>query len=191
MSGLSINDILIKIDQRLDDVRVIDGSAPPVSLDPLSEVGLYLTSDRLLADLYRQYLEAQRHYVLTIQKHGSDSPMSETAAYMADSAFCSMETRLIELRQEKELAAKVARVQEAQKMAYIKDMQARQAAYAQRGIKQPQKITRIPKQMTRQPLTGALNTAFWALFAMAFLQNEQNIAMKTRPVANDFSKAAA
>ena len=186
MSGTSINDILAKIDQRLDDLRLTDSSLPPVSLDPLSEVGLYITIDRLLADLYKQYLEAQRHYITCIETHGKEDVMTEIASDMADSSFCAMETRLIELREEKECADSVARVQEAQKQAYIEEMAQRQAVYAQRGIIQPQSATSVEYSNHNQK-----DLSFWVLFALSYLQQEGVSPVIQTPAACEFAKVAA
>ena len=187
MSGLSINDILSKIDQRLDDLRMTDMSAPSVSLDPLSEVGLYITNDPLLADLYRQYLESQKHYIASIQTHGKDAPMTEIASDMSESAFCAMETRLIELREEKELREKVMRVQETQRQRYVEEMKSRQAEYARRGIQQPQALTNIQKPVSSHKDNNNTNASFWALFAISFLQQENEMNRYEGPAASEFA----
>ncbi len=168
MSGRTINEILAKIDQRLDEVRLSDYSEPLQSLDPLSEVGLYISSDRLLADLYRQYLEAQRHYITSIQTHGTNAPMTEIASDMSDSAYCAVETRLIELREEKEISERVLRMQLRQRNAYH--------AKTKQNIKHD---------------GDNQNIAFWTLLAFSVLQQKENIPTCGRPATFDFTHAAA
>lgn len=195
MDGLSINDILNKIDARLDDLRLTDDTAPIVSLDPLSEVGLYITSDRLLADLYRQYLEAQRNYINSIQDHGKDSPMTEIASDMSESAFCAMETRLIELREEEGMAERVLRLQEKQRSEYIETMKKNQAEYARRGIKQPIAINPEKEEsINDNTMTSGdqnINMQFWAVFALSFLQQEQQMQENYKPAVLEFARVAA
>lgn len=191
MSGLSINDILHKIDARLEDLRLTDESVPIVSLDPLSEVGLYITSDRLLADLYRQYLEAQRHYITSIETHGKDAPMTEIASDMADSSFCAMETRLIELREEKGMADRVARMQAQQRDKYVEEMQSRQAEHARRGIKQPQAMDRAQVANRNMNQHNNMDMGFWALFAMSFLSQEEHNEPVQKHTLSEFTRVAA
>ena len=197
MDGLSINDILHKIDARLDDLRLTDDTAPVVSLDPLSEVGLYITNDRLLADLYRQYLEAQRNYISSIQDHGKNSPMTEIASDMSESAFCAMETRLIELREEEGMAERVMRVQEKQRAEYIDKMKQNQAEYARRGLRQPVAINAEKDHgmnngnALNYAADQTMNMNFWAVFALSFLQQEQQMHETYKPAANEFSRVAA
>ncbi|MCB9964431.1 MAG: hypothetical protein H6855_03900 [Rhodospirillales bacterium] len=187
-TGTSINDILIKIEQRLDVLSLYEENPAPVSLDPLSEAGLYITSDRLLAELYRQYLDSQRHYVQTLQTHGKDAPMTEIASDMAESCFCAMETRLIELRQEKDLTEKVTRLQDSQKKAYQQELQQRQKTQARRGLPSSD---RSDQKKTNTAKISVDNMAFWTLFALAFMQQNQDIMKDCKPAATDFTKAAA
>ncbi len=195
MNGLSVNDILNKIDARLDDLRLTDDTAPVVSLDPLSEIGLYITNDRLLADLYRQYLESQKHYITSIQTHGKDAPMTEIASDMSESAFCAMETRLIELREEESLAQRVMKLQEQQRETYIEDMKARQSEYAKRGIQQPMTIntanTSNSNNIYNAEPSQQTNLGFWAIFALSFLQQEQEMYHDYKPATMEFTRAVA
>ena len=192
-ASASINEILGQIEQRLDTIRVFDKDAKPVALDPLSEVGLYLSNDRLLAELYRQYLEAQRNYVTSLKQHGADSAMTEIALDMSESSFCAMETRLIELRHQEEMKAKVERVQKKQREEYEQEMQKRQAEYARRGIEQPEQIrvntADIKQVQTAQKAQSKEQNMFWALMAFSFMGND--MLEPSRPAKMDFSQAAA
>lgn len=191
MNGASINDILAKIDQRLDMLKLIDDNAPKVTLDPLSEVGLYLTKDRVLSDLYRQYLNAQRNFIQTVTQHGKDSPMAEIARDMSESCFCAMETRLIELRHDSELTARVEAVQQKQREAYIQDMKARQETYARRGIRQPQAMpTNVrPETLPVPARMPADSLMIWAMLAVSMTE-AQTIA-HTNIARMSFTRAVA
>jgi|MDSW01.1.fsa_nt_gb hypothetical protein len=180
----TIQDILGQIEKRLKTLEVFDTSAPTVSLDPLSEVGLYISRDKLLADLYRQYLEAQRNYIISVKRHGAQDAMTEIAQYTADSAYCAMETRLIELRGNPEMQVQIERVQKKQRAAYESDMKKRQEEYARRGITQPDGIS----QQTRHKETNKSSNMLWFMFMISMMEQEMERSRATRM---HFARAAA
>ncbi len=105
--------------------------------------------------------------------------MTEIASDMADSSFCAMETRLIELREEKGIADRVARLQQQQREKYIEDMKARQA------------INQTCMTTNYNPLQED-HIGFWALLAMSFLQQQEApIAFIEKPATLEFTRAAA
>lgn len=57
-----------------------------------------LSSDSILAALYKEYLESRIRWKKLVQSHGGHDPMVSVAADMLDSAYGAIETRLIELR---------------------------------------------------------------------------------------------
>lgn len=187
---MRIEDILLQIEDRLETLRLNDSNPAPVSLDPLSEVGLYLSVDRLIADLYRQYLEAQRQFVLALGEHGADDPMTEIAKDMSESCFCALETRLIELRQDETLAARVEKVQKDQRAAYEREMAARQADYARRGIKQPalpETEQNITTHAARKETRLSKNLSWWAMMALSL--SETLDPARTPAAGRAFSRA--
>lgn len=66
----------------------------------LSELDAFCQLDSLLAALSRQYRQAKQDHAAACAEHGPDSFLSEIAADMEDSAWCAMQTRLYELRQD-------------------------------------------------------------------------------------------
>lgn len=94
--------------QRLDAIRPADVKkrAPTA----LSELEAFIQTDDLLADLNKQYLEAKRERKELVALNGADDAMTEVALDMEDSAWCAMQTRYLELRQDRELMAKVQRM---------------------------------------------------------------------------------
>lgn len=70
---------------------------------PLCEFDIFLQQDALLADLNRAYLDAKSHHRTVRHEHGAESPMADIAADLEDSAWCAMQTRLMELRRDGEL----------------------------------------------------------------------------------------
>lgn len=171
LRGPSIKDLLIKIEQRLDEVDVIDKMSVPHSIDPLSEVGKYISIDRLLGDLYRQYLEAQKKYIQAIDTHGVDAPITETASYMADSTHCAFETRLYELREDEAAGAKIAGHGKKQ----------RSQAHLNGHINTDYNKT----------YTSPQNQEFWVLIAMCAASMEQQQVYTAPPPSLDFARVAA
>lgn len=54
--------------------------------------------DPLLASLIKQYLNASRQHKSLMKLHGYHDPMADVAADMVDSAWCAVQTRIIELQ---------------------------------------------------------------------------------------------
>lgn len=76
----------------------------------LSELEAFLFIDSLLASLNRQYLDAKRHRQQLVALYGPDDAMAEVAMDMEDSAWCAMQTRYIELRQQGKLMEQAQRM---------------------------------------------------------------------------------
>jgi len=70
------------------------------ALSPVSEEALFIEQDAVLASLNREYLYARAHHDAARREHGADSPMADIAADALDSAWCAMQTRLMELRRD-------------------------------------------------------------------------------------------
>lgn len=83
---------------------------PQITQKPVSELQAFIHLDPTLASLHKQYLDAKAQYESLIAAHGKDDAMAEIAADMMDSAWCAMQTRLLEVRAEPHL------MQEAQAM---------------------------------------------------------------------------
>lgn len=64
----------------------------------VSELDIFLTLDGTLAALHTQYLSARQRHAAVRTEYGIDSPMTDMAADGEDSAWCAMQTRLMELR---------------------------------------------------------------------------------------------
>lgn len=83
------------------------------SAQGLSEIEAFMCFDEVLASLNKQYLEAKQQRKELMAIHGADDAMVEVALDMEDSSWCAMQTRYIELRQERELMEKVQRLMRA------------------------------------------------------------------------------
>lgn len=77
-------------------------------------IEIYAGLDPLLAELYRQYLEARRQYRSLSSLRGKDDPMADAARDWMDSAESAVQTRMIELRQDRKIRRQAGLVLERQ-----------------------------------------------------------------------------
>lgn len=66
--------------------------------EPLSELDAFLTMDEVLVHLHTEFLNAKAYHERLVRENGADDAMTEVAADMMDSAWCAMQTRLMEVR---------------------------------------------------------------------------------------------
>lgn len=114
MKDLSIRDVLNSLSRHPDQVverraipRLAAGSVPAPDL---AEIERFMAIDPLLIALYKRYVDARAQY-LSALGGGKDSnmAMADIAADLADSAWCALESRIHELR-ENESAQRRARL---------------------------------------------------------------------------------
>lgn len=77
---------------------------------PLSELDAFVQIDPLLGNLQKDYLEAKSQRIDLVALYGNDDAMAEVIMDMEDSAWCAMQTRYLELREERELMEKAQRM---------------------------------------------------------------------------------
>ena len=87
------------ITQRLSDIKekLTKIKLPPKG-DMLVELRVWLDKDPLLADLYRDFINAENHLSSLPMRRSSDNPMLEILILERDSAKGNFEARLIELK---------------------------------------------------------------------------------------------
>lgn len=68
-----------------------------------TEIEIYLRTDPLFADLYKQYQDAKQRRQALIKRYDENEPMVDVATDVMDSAESALQTRLIELRQDKKI----------------------------------------------------------------------------------------
>ncbi len=74
-------------------------------------ISIYASIDPVLASLYKQYLEAKETLGKLLVKGGDQDPMTEIAWDMHDSLRSAVETRLLELKDDKTASGRVAALQ--------------------------------------------------------------------------------
>ncbi len=112
MQEQSLNQIMNEMAGRLDGLcdEVCSRRSQEDSPEALSEQEAFIRMDSLLASLNKQYLEAKQQRKELVALNGTDDAMAEVALDMEDSAWCAMQTRYIELREERELMVQAQRM---------------------------------------------------------------------------------
>lgn len=77
---------------------------------PLTELEAFARLDPLLADLHKDFLNTKKNYDTLAARFGADDAMALVAADSMDSAWCAMQTRLLELRAQRILMHRAQRL---------------------------------------------------------------------------------
>ena len=75
--------------------------------DELDEISLYASLDPILADLLKQYKNADKQSLFLDKEFSDDDPMAEIAHDRKDSAWSMVQTRMLELREDEKFAGQV------------------------------------------------------------------------------------
>jgi hypothetical protein len=86
--------------------------APKQNRVALTELAAFCLLDPCLAALHKDFLNAKAARVSCQSQHGADDPMAEMAAYVEDAAWCSLQTRYMELRSDRILMRKAQHILE-------------------------------------------------------------------------------
>jgi hypothetical protein len=99
----SIQDLMRDITRRMDSYNstAMDENTKDSSLS--LELETFMSVDPILADLYKQYVDAKQRYLDLVKTNGEDDPMAEVGLDVMESAECAVETRLIELRDDRKI----------------------------------------------------------------------------------------
>jgi hypothetical protein len=176
----SLHQIMNEMATRLETLQ--PATPEKRSLVPLSELEAFLQMDSLLASLNKDYLDAKAQRIELIALYGNEDAMVEVAMDMEDSSWCAMQTRYIELREERELVERaqrmMRRVEEKieQEKARNKAYEAEQFTYYMRAV---QKM----KEMNKNPKVFEIGFALMLLFKMYPLNYTPNNMMPRNGMA--------
>ena len=93
-----MNDVAHRLEQTAMETR-------PLKFEKIDEMQAFLYLDPLLSSLNKQYLDAKHNRIAAAKDFGADDGMTEMATLLEDSAWCAMQTRYMELRNDRELRA--------------------------------------------------------------------------------------
>jgi hypothetical protein len=102
----SLSDIMNQMVTRLEDIQATD---KPFA-HALTEIEAFTKLDDTLESLNKQYLDARLQRKELVALYGGDDAMVEIAIDMEDSAYCALQTRYIEVRQNRDMMVKAQRL---------------------------------------------------------------------------------
>jgi hypothetical protein len=77
--------------------------------NPTKELEAYISLDDVIAELYRHYIDAKHRVNGLLNTKGKNDPLTLVAIDALESAECTLQTRLIELRRDRQLRAIVTK----------------------------------------------------------------------------------
>lgn len=92
---------------------------------PLSEMDALMSQDDLLAHLQKEFFNAKGSFDRLLRENGGDDAMTEVAADMMDSAWCAMQTRMMEVRAKGDVMGRAQSMMQAS-MKKVKEAQEQQ-----------------------------------------------------------------
>ncbi|MCI5059686.1 MAG: hypothetical protein MRY79_01295 [Alphaproteobacteria bacterium] len=179
--GKSLQQIMNEMVTRLDTVHNATSQQKKSRKGRLSELEAFISLDPVLANLNRQYLEAKAQRCELVALNGKEDAMVEVALDMEDSAWCAMETRLLELRRNGEL---MRRVQSMLRRSRQKENEQIEETLRAGLEKQRQKFVEWARMAARLKEKNKVPVIFeWAVLMLVF-----NIAPFDRPAYSGFKR---
>lgn len=139
---------------------VMNAPAPKANL---SEMEAFALNDKILASLRKQYLDARAMRLQTQKQYGADDGMTELAILNEDSAWCAMQTRYLELRDNQEA---VGAAQAAMEQAEYLEQQRTQKEEDQKTMAYYRAMQMIQKTREREKADYAM-----LIFALLMLKD--------------------
>lgn len=150
-----------------------------------TELDAFVALDPLLASMQKQYRDAKAQRLQTIQEFGADDPMTEMAVWAEDSAWCAMQTRYMEVRDDRAL------MREAQKMMMEREEEAQES---ERILLEKQRTDVFLRLQIIHRLQEAENktkdTGWWWLFYLLVIQQPDPMQSRNYPT-HHFNRLAA
>ncbi len=115
MQSLSLKSVINEIAAHPDQLTDLQDNHPSEGPEKgassgrhfdLADITPYLGADPLILDLAKDYLNAKADYQAALVEHGQDSPIADIAGDHADSAWCTLQARLYELKQDQAAQAR-------------------------------------------------------------------------------------
>lgn len=151
---------------------------------PETEIDVYLSVDPLLADLFKAMETAKKQYNNLKKKNGLYEPMTEVARDMADSTQSAFDTRLLELRADRELRKNVRRLLLKARLEAERERREQSALYKARMLLFfSNKRAETLRERENQRNKDFILFVFWLFF---FAMEQTNLAAR---LAVDFTMA--
>jgi DUF438 domain-containing protein len=106
----SLSDLMNAMISRLEYTQPDEMSSIPESKQ-WEMINIYASLDPVLASLYKQYCAAKENLGKLLVHNGAQDPMTEVAWDVHDSLRSAIETRLLELKDDGNVSARIAAIQ--------------------------------------------------------------------------------
>jgi hypothetical protein len=166
-----------KVASELENFQPAQDNAPR---NLLHELDVFASIDPLLGDLQRQYKDARFMRRMQEKQFGKDDPLGDVARDTEDSAWCSMQTRYLELRSDRDLMREVQAIQNEQREKEMRERDREKQRIALETYYRGELMTRM-KQDAKSP-----SIFEWILWFM-LIRRQQNMFS----LAPSFSRLAA
>ncbi|MEM6781064.1 MAG: hypothetical protein AAF569_04310 [Pseudomonadota bacterium] len=164
---LSLQDAMRAVAQRMEALRLMEPEKPKHS--PMTELQAFIQMDDLLAELYKEFQDVKHNRQTVIAQNGQDDAMAQVAAELEDSAWCAMQTRLLELRSQRILMRKAQRLMyQAQRAEDEAEEQARVAKLASFA----QHVGAVEKNRKQKGMPGLIE---WLIFYLWVQREKQKL----------------
>ena len=150
---------------------------------PMSELEAFIQMDPLLADLHKEFQDVRRNHRDLLFKNGPDDAMAQMAADLEDSAWCAMQTRLLELRGQRILMRKAQRIMH---HARREEEERQDRVRALKIASFAQQVATVEKHRQEKGMPGLIE---WVIF-FYWVQRENNLMREFMQPANNRRLAA-
>lgn len=143
----------------------------------LTDALVFLGSDAVILDLYKRYLDAKSNYQSMILDRDRADPLTEIASEHLDSAWCALESRIYELRQNRAAAARAALLQKIEHEAF----EAREEQAARKRREQAENLYNQPANGRRRKDGSESALFLWCLALHYILALRRSAAAQCAP----------
>lgn len=182
----SLQTVMNEMAQRIDTLLPAEKNSRLSHEQKIAEIQVYRTIDPLLSDLCKEYEDIKEQHKTLLKLNGKDDPMCEIAADMLESACSAVDTRMIELKEDKKIVARAAlRRQKMLEEEKLAEEQAKQARLKRQ--------TEFWQKNKREQKTEAEKTdpaeVMLACFLLYLITKWNKAAFEFSPMRRDFVQA--
>ena len=181
--GSQLLDIMNEVSARLDHAPAF--ARPSLKRDTIDEMQAFLLLDPLLADLNKQYQDARGSRLQAEKDFGRSDGMTDMTVMMEDSAWCAMQTRYMELRDDRKLMAKANAMVDESRRDEEEKARAQKEREALKIFEQMQMFARM-----REANQNQASQAGWWLVILWYL-SKQPVLFRDHHATYRFNRLAA
>lgn len=171
---------IVSLSSLINDMARADNAAlalDATSYEPDLRDAAWLGTDPVLADMYKQYKDTQGQYKKLLRENGPEEPMTQVTHDMLESAFSAYQTRLLEVKSDQEIQARMQVEKQALEQARAAaELENAEAARAHRdqiaAHNQDMRERRQVEEKTKESLFDIV-IAYWLLSGALFRANKQ------------------